>query len=351
MSKLSNHQQQPHTPQQHTQHQQFPQFNLPQVQSTNPNPQAPQNMTQTHGPMAIHPVPIAGPIMPHHYPHHQRTTATTTQIIGTPFIDQSQYITAIPVQPVLTAPTSFPTSATVISPILPPPDYVQSNVVLTPAQNQIQDHLQRKHEELQKLIVQQQDELRRVSEQLFITRYGYLPSIVNVSLPFVAPIDSSTENTGENNRYISTSAHMSQQSYHEHHHQGPVVQNQTNTQVHIQSISQNQQTNQPPPQVPQIMHHPNMLHQMPTYDMNSQKSGMSVDQSMESEQTNNDIMQYMQHQNINQTSQSTNIQQMPQPQHQQILTNDDFELIPFQMMNTQADHVLFSSGSNSAKNK
>ncbi|KAL7050410.1 hypothetical protein ACKWTF_004070 [Chironomus riparius] len=359
--KLPNHQpnQQPQTPQQITPHQQIPQFNLPQVHSTNPNPQVPQNITQTPGPMTIHPSPISGPLMPHHHPHHQRPTATT-QIIGTPFIDQSQYITAIPVQPVLTAPTSFPTSATVISPILPPPDYVHSNVVLTPAQNQIQDHLQRKHEELQKLIVQQQDELRRVSEQLFMARYGILPSIVNVTLPFVAPLESSsTDNTGENNRYISTSSHMSQQSYHEHHHQGPVIQNQTSTQVHIQSISQNHQTNQQPPQTPQIMHHPSMMHQhqMPTYDMSSQKSSISshMDQSMESEQTNNDIMQYMQHQNINQSNQPANIHQMPQPQQQQqqqqqIMTNDDFELIPFQMMNTQAQ-ILFSSGSNSANNK
>lgn len=311
--------------------------------------------------MAIHPTAIADPLMSHQHPHHQRTT-TTTQIIGTPFIDQSQYITAIPVQPVLTAPTSFP--ATVISPILPPPDYVHSNVVLTSAQNQIQDHLQRKHEELQKLIVQQQDELRRVSEQLFMARYGILPSIVNVSLPFVAPLDSSSDNTGENNRYISSSAHMTQQSYHEHHHQGPVIQNQSSTHVHIQSISQNpQNNNQQAPQTPQIMHHPSMMHQhqMPTYDMASQKSSISshMDQSMESEQTNNDIMQYMQHQNINQSNQSANIHQMSQqpqqqqqqqPQQQQIMTNDDFELIPFQMMNTQAQ-VLFSSGSNNANNK
>jgi circadian locomoter output cycle kaput protein len=309
--------------------------------------------------MAINPAPIAGALIPHQHSHQQRST-TTTQIIGTPFIDQSQYITAIPVQPVLTAPTSFP--ATVISPILPPPDYVHSNVVLTPAQNQIQDHLQRKHEELQKLIVQQQDELRRVSEQLFMARYGLLPSIVNVSLPFVAPMDSSSDNTGENNRYISSSAHVSQQSYHEHHHhQGPAIQNQSSTHVHIQSISQNPQNNQQPSQ---IMHHSNMMHQhqMPTYDMASQKSGSShMDQSMESEQTNNDIMQYMQHQNINQSNQSANIHQMTQqpqqqqqqqqqPQQQQIMTNDDFELIPFQMMNTQAQ-ILFSSGANNANNK
>lgn len=307
--------------------------------------------------------PPGPPITIHHpagLPHHQRTNSST-QIIGAPFIDQSQYITTIPVQPVLTAP-SFPASAAVISPLLPPPDYVHSNVVLTPAQNQIQDHLQRKHEELQKLIVQQQDELRRVSEQLFMARYGLLPSIVNVSLPFVAPMDSTTDNPGDNNRYISTSSHMSQAPYHQHDHQqqqqqqqGTTVQNQqSNPQVHIQSIpQQNQQTN-PQQSQPQNMHHQGglMQHQMATYDMNSQKNMSSHmnQQTIASDQTNNDIMQYMQHQNINQTNQTTNIHQMPQQQQQQIMSNDDFELIPFQMMNTQAQ-ILFSSGSNSTNTK
>ena len=81
-----------------------------------------------------------------------------------------------------------------------------------------------------------------------------------------------------------------------------------------------------------------------------------MDQTIDSDQTNNDIMQYMQHQNINQTNQPTNIHQIQQQQQQQqqpqqqIMSNDDFELIPFQMMNTQAQ-ILFSSGSNSANTK
>lgn len=102
-----------------------------------------------------------------------------------PYIDQSQYIaTAIPVQ---TTP-----------------------YVLSPAQNQIQDHLQRKHEELQKLIIEQQNELRRVSEQLFMARYGIIPSIVNVSVPqIVGTIDQQDEN----NRCISTSSHATHSSY------------------------------------------------------------------------------------------------------------------------------------------
>lgn len=51
---------------------------------------------------------------------------------------------------------------------------------MTPAQKQIQDQLQRKHEQLQQLIVQQQEELRMVSEQLLMARYGIIPPIVNV---------------------------------------------------------------------------------------------------------------------------------------------------------------------------
>lgn len=60
----------------------------------------------------------------------------------------------------------------------------QQDIVMTPAQNQIQDELQRKHEELQQLIVHQQEELRRVSEQLFIARYGILTPLLNVRISF-----------------------------------------------------------------------------------------------------------------------------------------------------------------------
>lgn len=60
----------------------------------------------------------------------------------------------------------------------------QQGIVMTPAQNQIQDELQRKHEELQQLIVHQQEELRRVSEQLFIARYGILTPLLNVRMSF-----------------------------------------------------------------------------------------------------------------------------------------------------------------------
>ena len=82
--------------------------------------------------------------------------------------------------------------------------------VLSPVPNQFQDQLQKKHEELQKLIMEQQNELRRVSEQLFMARYGIIPSIVNVSVPqIVGTIDQNDEN----NRCVSTSSHATHSSY------------------------------------------------------------------------------------------------------------------------------------------
>lgn len=106
-------------------------------------------------------------------PHYQREP-TTSQMI-TPFIEPTQYLATIPP---LHPTSSYP--GTVSSPSHSSSDFLHSNVVLTPAQNQIQEQLQRKHEKLQKVIVQQQEELRRVSEQLYITTYGINSTIVNV---------------------------------------------------------------------------------------------------------------------------------------------------------------------------
>lgn len=53
---------------------------------------------------------------------------------------------------------------------------------MTTSQSLIQDQLQRKHIELQTIIENQQDELRRVSEQLVMARFG-IP-VVNVTLPY-----------------------------------------------------------------------------------------------------------------------------------------------------------------------
>lgn len=108
----------------------------------------------------------------------------------------SQYIAAIPVQPMI-ATSAFPSQA-IMQPISSPLDYLQSNVVLTPAQNQIQDQLQRKHEELKHLIQKQKEELRRVSEQLMMARYGISPTVVTSTFsavePSVATLSSSAIN-------------------------------------------------------------------------------------------------------------------------------------------------------------
>ena len=74
---------------------------------------------------------------------------------------------------------------------------VRQPIVMTTAQSQIQEQLQRKHEELQQLIVQQQEELRRVSEQLLMARYGLLSPIhLNVTLPYTGTVSSTTSSLG-----------------------------------------------------------------------------------------------------------------------------------------------------------
>lgn len=61
-------------------------------------------------------------------------------------------------------------------------------MIMAPAQSQLQADLQRKHAELQLLIGQQQQELRRVSEQLIMAKLGLFSSnqpqqiSVNVSM-------------------------------------------------------------------------------------------------------------------------------------------------------------------------
>lgn len=57
---------------------------------------------------------------------------------------------------------------------------------MTSTQTHIQDQLERKHEELQTMIVHQQEELRRVSEQLLMAKYGLLPSVASIPFDTVA---------------------------------------------------------------------------------------------------------------------------------------------------------------------
>ncbi|KAL5282505.1 CLOCK family protein [Megaselia abdita] len=88
----------------------------------------------------------------------------TPQIVGHTFLEPQQYLAAIPVQPVL--PTIPFATASSIIPTFSSSSEVLQGVVMTPAAIQ----LQRKHDELQKRIMSQQQELRRVSEQLIVAK-------------------------------------------------------------------------------------------------------------------------------------------------------------------------------------
>lgn len=253
----------------------------------------------------------------------------TTQIITSPYIEPTPFVSTIPVQPIFSA------TATVISPVQSAPGYVHSNVALSPAQNQMQSHLQRKHEELQKLIVQQQDELRRVSEQLFMARYGITPPVVNISLPY------STSNDPPDVGAVDVSHNVVNATTHIYHEQHPQMLHQ------LQVSSQNQQTSHIQLHQPSQSHHVIPNHQ-PTllpiqYEMYTQKQNPNEAPSTERE--NDDIMQYMQHQSQSQV--------IPQ---QQIQNNESFQQLPFELMNSQAQ-ILFSTrstndnGNNTSSNK
>ncbi len=269
------------------------------------------------------------------HPHQPQPTALS-QIISPPFMEQSPYLAAIPVQPVV-APPNFPTSATVISTLPTPPDFVHGGanaMVLTPSQNQIQDHLQRKHEELQKLIVQQQDELRRVSEQLFMARYGLLPSIVNVSLPFVAPIDQ-TDAIQSGSRCINAQPALYQDFQ---QHPSQIMQH------HVMQTSNSQ--HQAIPQSSVL--HSGMTQQQQMnlgFESNPQKQHAShIDSAMESDASGSDM--YM-HPPSSQHSQSSNIHQIQQSSQQQIMGNEGFEMIPYQIQPiNQPSQVVFPPENN-----
>uniref|UniRef100_A0A1I8QCM7 Circadian locomoter output cycles protein kaput n=1 Tax=Stomoxys calcitrans TaxID=35570 RepID=A0A1I8QCM7_STOCA len=192
----NQHQHQQQQQQQQQQHQQD--LHHPQQMPLSSNSQTQgqkifQSLPQ-HGIVAGTPITGSGPC--------QFTQPTfpirSPQIVAPPFIESPQYLTAIPVQPVI-APFQV---APVISPLpvslCTPPvnnidigtgsfntsscllkhhhqhDMLASSVVMSSSQSQLQEQLQRKHDELQKLIIQQQDELRIVSEQLLLARYTML---------------------------------------------------------------------------------------------------------------------------------------------------------------------------------
>ncbi|XP_058984465.1 circadian locomoter output cycles protein kaput-like isoform X1 [Musca domestica] len=198
-----SHHQQNHSQQQSSQHAQS--LHQQQQMQMNSSPQG-QRMFQSI-PAIVQGSPIAGtgtcqfsqPTFPIRSP----------QIVAPPFIESPQYLTAIPVQPVI-APFQV---APVISPLPHHPQHemIAAPVVMTPSQNQLQEQLQRKHDELQKLILQQQDELRIVSEQLLLARYTLLQPMMPVNY---GQTDALT--LGNNSRNINFNNNAVQQQFNQY---------------------------------------------------------------------------------------------------------------------------------------
>lgn len=59
---------------------------------------------------------------------------------------------------------------------------MQREVIITSTQSHIQNQLQRKHEELQQLIMKQQEELQMVSAQLHLAQRGMLPVVSSTQI-------------------------------------------------------------------------------------------------------------------------------------------------------------------------
>ncbi|XP_013162245.1 PREDICTED: circadian locomoter output cycles protein kaput isoform X1 [Papilio xuthus] len=93
--------------------------------------------------------------------------------IGAQYLEPAPYVGAVGVPGVL--PVSLPPLPVIVS-----PDQTQM---------QRQEQLQRKHEELQQMIVRQQEELRQVKEQLMLARLGILQPLVNVPNTYAAVED------------------------------------------------------------------------------------------------------------------------------------------------------------------
>ncbi|XP_072400005.1 circadian locomoter output cycles protein kaput isoform X1 [Diabrotica undecimpunctata] len=139
-------------------------------------PQQSQPQQQLQSPAQLQP-------QPHLHQHPMQIPPQSQPIPSTQFLDPQHYVTAIPVQQLI---TNFP-SPGVLSPT--PVD----NLVMSASPSQLQADLQRKHAELQVMIGQQQQELRRVSEQLLMARLGLLPGSQQQVQP---PISYQTNNPG-----------------------------------------------------------------------------------------------------------------------------------------------------------
>ncbi len=178
---------------------------------------------------------------------------------------------------------------------------------MTTSQTLMHDQLQRKHEELQALIVHQQDELRRVSEQLLMTRYG-LP-IVNVTLPFTQSLTNTSSDQRTESQYSQN--HLSVDQPH-------LLQLETNNAGHLS----------------------------PRHNMTND-SGYNTIQTVHSP-SHDDMISYMQLTPVSTVHVQHN--------HPQILLHENVssarptnpsEVISYQMSDEQA-HILFATSTNSA---
>lgn len=205
-----------------------------------------------------------------------------------------------------------------ISPIPNPSDYAHPNDVLSPAQSQLQDHLQRKHEELQKIIIQQQDELRRVSEQLFIARYGILPSLVQV--PFVATIEQEQSNdiSSEGSQCMSTSSHMVHSTYYES--TPPQLVHMVPPQQYQQQLSSNHQQQQHDSrlsQQPSQLQSFTEMKPIETHDGSEQAFNLQSTHQQQSNQSQSNNSEYDEIMSYHMLSPWDNNQQQQQPQQTQ----------------------------------
>lgn len=300
------------------------------------------------------------------HPGAQRSPMATVTSLPTPvtpihavqsispgtFLEPPQYLTAISVPTVLTSPVAFaPASAAVISPI-----QSELGVIMTPAQTHVQDQLHRKHEQLQAMIMQQQEELRLVSEQLLMTRYGILPPIVNVCYPATSTgqmaavqgtpvvMDQSQQQQGtssHNSQVLNAIVQQQQQSLGQLNPHHPHVVHSHQIQIHPQQ----QQLLHPQQQMG--LHNNNNTNPENLHYLQSSSSGPGNNHNMEmnSASTGNEMLGYatIDQQAMGNTEVHSQVHQVVDPQQQQhpaMLSG--LEMIPYQLTQQQA-HVLFGS--------
>lgn len=167
--------------------------------------------------------------------------------------------------------------------------------------------MQRKQEELQKIIINQQDELRRVSEQLVIARYGGVPE------------RSGTHTIPRNNRLPTVIPIRELPANIYHHHQANQLQQLSQDYRKISSSPStlheamhiDQDLIQQPQQQQPLDHYPSNLLDI-TIDQHMQNTSTSANTSLEND---NESVSYMQLQPV-QLMQSDSSSTTSQSQHQ-----------------------------------